>query len=171
MLTLSSMRKRTKLAGMKDKANITQMETSTSTEVAILSKKEDVVRGGREERSQESKAVKIMERDQEPVVVLPLLGGGEYTMHHTGGVGLVAQRQRASCRNQEREQVPPACPPLHMAPKWSVCGPWEGWRVGQVVLEAAICGPDEESVGSTIARSFSNIFYPREKWLRLMIPV
>lgn len=36
LLTRSSMRKSTKLAGTKDMAKITQMETSTSTEVAIL---------------------------------------------------------------------------------------------------------------------------------------
>lgn len=36
LFTLSWMRKTTKLAGTKDMAKITQMETSTSTDVVIL---------------------------------------------------------------------------------------------------------------------------------------
>lgn len=39
MLTRSSIRKRTKLAGTKDMAKITQMETRTSTDVVILKEK------------------------------------------------------------------------------------------------------------------------------------
>lgn len=43
MLTLSSIRNSTKLAGTKDIANITQMDTRTSTEVVILEREKDIL--------------------------------------------------------------------------------------------------------------------------------